>query len=77
MLSIYLIVVVQSWKSTTLKMMNGIKDVFLILFILNTFHRYFDRSEFRPKNKHTHNLKDEIKESVLTFKLDFYSYKIC
>ena len=25
LLSIYLIVVVQSWKSTTLKMMNGIK----------------------------------------------------
>ena len=29
LLSIYLIVVVQSWKSTTLKMINGIKDVFL------------------------------------------------
>ena len=28
LLSIYLIVVVQSWKSTTLKMMNGIKDVY-------------------------------------------------
>ena len=27
LLSIYLIVVVQSWKSTTLKKMNGIKDV--------------------------------------------------
>ena len=39
LLSIYLIVVVQSWKSTILKMMNGIKDVFLILFILNTFYR--------------------------------------
>ena len=31
MLSIYLIVVVQSWKSTTLKMMNGIKDVYSFL----------------------------------------------
>ena len=29
LLSIYLIVVVQSWKSTTLKKMNGIKDVSL------------------------------------------------
>ena len=28
LLSIYLIVVVQSWKSTTLKMMNGIRDVY-------------------------------------------------
>ena len=28
LLSIYLIVVVQSWKSTTLKMMNWIKDVY-------------------------------------------------
>ena len=28
LLCIYLIVVVQSWKSTTLKMMNGIKDVY-------------------------------------------------
>ena len=27
LLSIYLIAVVQSWKSTTLKMMNEIKDV--------------------------------------------------
>ena len=27
LLSIYLIVVVQNWKSTTLKMMYGIKDV--------------------------------------------------
>ena len=34
LVSIYVIVVVQSWKSTTLKIMNGIKDVFLILFIL-------------------------------------------
>ena len=28
LLSIYYIVVVQSWKSTTLKMMNGIKDAY-------------------------------------------------
>ena len=28
LLSIYLIVGVQSWKSTTLKSMNGIKDVY-------------------------------------------------
>ena len=28
LLSIHLIVVVQNWKSTTLKMMNGIKDVY-------------------------------------------------
>ena len=28
LLSIYLIVIIQSWKSTTLKMMNGIKDVY-------------------------------------------------
>ena len=27
-LSIYLIVVVQSWKNTTVKIMNGIKDVY-------------------------------------------------
>ena len=26
--SIYLIVVVQSWKNTTVKIMNGIKDVY-------------------------------------------------
>ena len=37
LLSIYLIVIVQSWKSTALKMMNGIKRR-----ILNTFHsQYF------------------------------------
>ena len=31
LLRIYLIVVVQSWKSTTLKMMNGIKDVYICI----------------------------------------------
>ena len=31
LLSIYLIVIVQSLKSTTLKMMNGIKDVYICI----------------------------------------------
>ena len=31
LLRIYLIVVVQSWKSTTLKMMNGITDVYICI----------------------------------------------
>ena len=28
LISIYLLVIVQSWKGTTLKIMNGIKDVY-------------------------------------------------
>ena len=39
LLRINLIVVVQSWKSTPLKMVNGIEDTFLILLVFNTFHR--------------------------------------
>ena len=40
LLSIYLIVVVQSWKSTTLKIMNGIKDV-------QSYKKYYKIIEIR------------------------------
>ena len=32
LISIYLLVIVQSWKGTTLKIMNGIKDVYSVIY---------------------------------------------